>query len=355
MHFWKSETPFGKANKRVPTSIPLIDISPLRGRNVKLRNMVAAEIEQACTDTGFFTVVGHGIPLELFQKARQAAEEFFAAPTPVKQDVLRPPEKITRGWNPPNDRALGNTLGKKSPPDLQEAWGMGPPWSGQEEYYTTGAGITFFAPNKWPDIPHYRAIITEYYSAVTQVANNLMEGFAVALGIDPNFFSDKADRPCSNLRIIKYLSQFTEPLEGQLRAGEHTDYGTFTFVKGDNVPGGLQVSNGDGGWYDVETPEDGFVCNIGDTMQLWTGGRFKSTLHRVVNPPQNAAVKDRISIVYFHQPNHDAVLDGIDKTEENTKAPTFAEHYFGKITKANATSSGAGTASGEQLISGGLH
>ena len=186
MHFWKNETQSGKADKRVPASIPLIDISPLRGRNTKARNRVAAEIEKACTDTGFFTVVGHGIPLELFAKTRQVAENFFSAPIHVKQDVLRPPEKITRGWNPPNDRALGNTLGNKSPPDLQEAWGMGPPRAGQEKYYTTGAGITFFAPNKWPDIPHYRTIITEYYSAVTKVANELMEGFAVALGIDPN-------------------------------------------------------------------------------------------------------------------------------------------------------------------------
>ena len=335
--------------------IPIIDISPLRqkkGTNSRELKKVVSELRNACTGIGFFTLIGHEIESELVTKTRKAAATFFSAPAEIKQAVIRPPEKITRGWNPPGDRALSNTLDKKTPPDLQEAWGMGPITSQSNAYYTAGAGKTFFADNKWPNIPGYRNTVSNFYNAMSSLAEDLLRGFALALGIEPTYFVDKTDKHCSNVRFIFYPAQSRAPLNGQLRAGEHTDYGTFTFVRGDNVPGGLQVSDNRGGWYNVETPENGFVCNIGDTMQRWTGGRFKSTLHRVVNPPVVSGAEGRISLVYFHQPNHDAALGGITTSNETPKTLTFAEHYFGKIHKANTGGIVKSSATVAQLISG---
>lgn len=362
MPSWKSairngpgSKPDGPGNKPVTVDIPIIDLTGLRTGDSGDRQQVAREIRAACTDTGFFTITGHGVPADLLNRTRQAAEDFFAAPDDRKRDVLRPPEKISRGWNPPADRTLANTLGTDTPPDLQEAWAMGPPESGSGPYYTEGAGMKFFAANKWPDIQDYQAILTKYYLAMTTLSGHMMQGFALALGIDEHFFQDKSDRPCSIVRLVCYPAQNEPPRPGQLRAGAHSDYGSFTFVKGDNVPGGLQVSDGNGGWQDVEAPEDGFVCNIGDTMQRWTGGRFRSTLHRVINPPSGAEPRDRISLVYFHLPNHDAVLGGIGaqqaETPDNT-APTFAEHYFGKMVRAAKTEGGGSTATAVDLVAG---
>jgi isopenicillin-N synthase len=42
-------------------AIPTIDVSPLRGSDVAAQRDVARQIDAACTDTGFFLVVGHGI------------------------------------------------------------------------------------------------------------------------------------------------------------------------------------------------------------------------------------------------------------------------------------------------------
>ncbi|MGB0631152.1 MAG: isopenicillin N synthase family dioxygenase [Alphaproteobacteria bacterium] len=331
--------------------VPQIDISPLLDGSDAAKNAVARVIEAACTDTGFFTVVGHGIDVDLLARTRRAAESFFAAPDSVKNRVLRPPEKISRGWNPPEDRSLANTLGEETPPDLQEAWAMGPPVTGTDDYCTRGAGVKFFEANRWPEVPDFREILESYYKAMTGLSHNMLRGFALALGLNENFFAARTDRPCSIIRLVRYPAQPTAPLPGQLRAGAHSDYGSFTFVKGDNVPGGLQVSDGAGGWRDVEAPENGFVCNIGDTMQRWTGGRFRSTLHRVVNPPPDAARQDRISLVYFHLPNHDAVLGGIGG-EVGTDAPTFAEHYFGKMVKAAKSGDGGSSATAAELVTG---
>jgi len=341
----------------VTIEIPVIDLTPLREGDIAARLAAAAEIRAACTDTGFFTVTGHGIPADLLTRTRQAAETFFASPKDRKNAVLRPPEKISRGWNPPTDRTLANTLGTDTPPDLQEAWAMGPPESGNDVYFTDGAGIRFFAPNKWPEPAGFQETLEAYYRAMTGLSDQMMRGFALALGLDETFFDDKADRPCSIVRLVNYPAQRVPPRPGQLRAGAHSDYGSFTLVRGDNVPGGLQVSDGNGGWQDVEAPEDGFVCNIGDTMQRWTGGLFRSTLHRVVNPPMDAAPRDRISLVYFHLPNHDAVLGGIDlggadAMPSDKIAPTFAEHYFGKMVRAAKTEGGGSTATADDLVAG---
>jgi isopenicillin N synthase-like dioxygenase len=52
----------------------------------------------------------------------------------------------------------------------------------------------------------------------------------------------------------------------------------------------------------------GFVVNIGDLMAIWTNDTWVSTMHRVVNPRVDAASRDRLSIAFFHQPNHDAEI-----------------------------------------------
>jgi len=329
--------------------VPEIDVSALAGDELASKQRTAAEIAKACTDTGFLTITGHGVDVGLIARTRAAAAEFFASPKTLKNSVLRPPEKISRGWNPPRDRSLANTLGKETPPDLQEAWAMGPPYSGAEPYFTENAGKKLFAPNKWPEIEEFREILTDYHQEMTSLANRMMKGFALALDLEEDYFTRQADRPCSVVRLVQYLAQTEAPLAGQLRAGAHTDYGSFTFVKGDNVPGGLQVSDGSGGWVDVEAPLDGFVCNIGDTMQRWTGGKFRSTLHRVINPPAEAVTQNRISLVYFHLPNIDAVLGDANDPD----ALTFGEHYFGKIVKAAKSDHGGSSASAKELVSGG--
>ena len=112
-----------------------------------------------------------------------------------------------------------------------------------------------------------------------------MEIFALSLGVDRHFFADKIDHHPSSLAAVNYPDQATPPLPGQIRAGEHSDYGTLTILLSENKPGGLQVRTRAGEWQDVVTRPDSFVVNIGDLMMQWTNDRWISTVHRVVNPP----------------------------------------------------------------------
>jgi isopenicillin N synthase-like dioxygenase len=87
---------------------------------------VARQIDAACTDIGFFMVVGHGVPQGLITTARQRAIDFFALPVEEKMKVQRPPAKISRGYNWVGDRSLAYSMGQAAPPDIQEAFAFGP-------------------------------------------------------------------------------------------------------------------------------------------------------------------------------------------------------------------------------------
>ena len=58
-------------------------------------------------------------------------------------------------------------------------------------------------------------------------------------------------------------------------------------------------------------------------MAQWTNDEWVSTLHRVVTPPLDQA-KDsrRVSLTFFHQPNHDALIECIPTCRR--EAPKYA-------------------------------
>jgi isopenicillin N synthase-like dioxygenase len=202
----------------------------------------------------------------------------------------------------------------------------------------TPAAAFFYAPNIWPiNQPGFRAAFETYFRALDGLAAHILRLFAVALGLDFTFFDDKTNQSTSVMRAVWYPPQPEPPEPGQLRAGEHSDYGTLTILKGDDVPGGLQVKRRDGGWVDVHPRPDAFVCNIGDLMMRWTNDRWISNLHRVANPPREFAEIGRLSIPFFHNPNADAPIECIPAFKGSAvKYPpcSFGDHYLGKHTRA---------------------
>jgi len=71
---------------------------------------------------------------------------------------------------------------------------------------------------------------------------------------------------------------------------------------------GLQIKK-ENSWIDVPVLEDCLIINIGDLMELWTAGRWVSTLHRVIARPNQPPRK---SLAYFHQPNWDSIIKPIN-------------------------------------------
>jgi isopenicillin N synthase-like dioxygenase len=292
------------------TTVPVIDIAPFLGGAPAERQAVARAIGRACEDIGFFTIVGHGIDAPLVRRMYDVSRAFFDLPMAAKQRVRRPKPEQSRGYIGVGEENLAYGVGRDTI-DLKEFFAIGPVDVPDEPYYRAPAAYPSFAPNVWPERPpELRAIYVEYYRAMERLAGRLMRAFALALGLPEEFFSDKTDRHISGIRVINYPDQPQAPAAGQLRAGAHSDYGALTILKAENVPGGLEVLNRAGEWVAVAPVADSFVINLGDLMMHWTNDRWISTLHRVANPPRDAALGSRRqSIVFFYQPNYDALIE----------------------------------------------
>lgn len=307
------------------TAVPVIDVAPFLTGAPADRQEVAREVGRACEEIGFFTILGHGVDAALIARMTGVSRAFFALPLAEKLAVKRPRPEQSRGYIGVGDEHLGYGIGQRTT-DLKEFFAVGPVDVPDEEYYTCPAAYPSFAPNVWPARPAgLRVVFTEYYRAMERLAAQLMRIFALALDLPEEIFRDKTDRHISGMRVINYPEQPEAPTSGQLRAGAHSDYGALTILTAENAPGGLQVLNRLGQWVDVVPASDSFVINLGDLMMHWTNDRWVSTLHRVVNPPRDRALGSRRqSIVFFHQPNYDAVIECLPSCYGPGNPPRYA-------------------------------
>ncbi|MFI4988950.1 MAG: isopenicillin N synthase family dioxygenase, partial [Alphaproteobacteria bacterium] len=223
--------------------------------------------------------------------------------------------------------AYGNA--RPTPPDLKEYYHFGRERWPDDPYYTEGEGRSYFIPNLWPERPAgFAAAAERYYAAMERLSELMMELTALALGLKGDFFRDKIDRHITAMRLNFYPALAAAPVPGQLRAGEHTDYGLLTILNGENAPGGLQLETRTGAWLDVETDPETFVVNIGDLLMRWTNDRWVSNAHRVANPPASVAHgTSRLSIAFFHHPNYDAMIECVAPPGEAKYPPVRSGAY----------------------------
>lgn len=306
-------------------AVPVIDLA---GSDVR------RAIDRACRDIGFLIIGNHGVPQALIDAVFAAGREFFRLPAEEKLRSRAPDGRI-RGYLAPGQQALARSRGDDSPPDLLERFRMGR-FDVPGDAYHRARASTWFVPNVWPaQPPGFAHALQTYFTAMEALAARLMRLFALALDLPPGFFDDKIDRHISNMYINYYPAQHAPPQPGQLRAGAHTDYGSLTILAPTDAPAGLQVRDQAGRWHDVAPPPGTFVVNLGDLMAQWTNDRWVSTMHRVVNPPRAAAQTDRMSVVFFHQPNDDTLIECLPSccvdSAPKYAAVTSGEHQASKL------------------------
>jgi isopenicillin N synthase-like dioxygenase len=272
----------------------MIDISPLLSGHT---NAIATQIRQACCNTGFFYVVGHGIDEALQQRLEQLSRQFFAQDLETKLRIRMALGGCAwRGYFP-----VGEEL-TSGQPDLKEGIYFGEELN--ETHPAVQAGVPMHGANLFPEIPQFRETVLEYLDVMSKLGHTLMAGIALSLGLEPSYFYDRyTHNPLILFRIFNYPSDANSQSWG---VGEHTDYGLLTILKQDDL-GGLQVKS-KSGWIDAPPIANSFVCNIGDMLDRLTGGLYRSTPHRV----KNISGHDRLSFPFFFDPNFDAELYPID-------------------------------------------
>lgn len=351
------------------SSIPVIDISPLllRPTNQPAATNEASyaaadvirQIGHACETIGFFAITNHGVDSSIIDDAWGAATRFFDLSEEEKGAVGDEGADYPYGYERGEDLAAGKRARadsvdegdsdgssaaecSASGADQKETFSLGPP-----DPSTSGMPSRRFPPNP----PDLSGALTAYYSAMENLALVLLRAFARALELEEGWFGGYMSGHASALRLVNYpaiLPSLDAAANGEevsetvrIRAGAHTDYGAFTILRSGGP--GLQVArdapaagegrNGSGGgeegsqdeirWVDAPKLPDGFIINLGDLMQRWTNDRWRSTLHRVIIPPNqnlsydgrtgaSAGAERRQSMAYFVNVRNDAIVTPLE-------------------------------------------
>ena len=278
--------------------VPVIDVGRLRDGSDP--SGVGAELAQAASEVGFLYVRNHGVDTATIESARRAGFELFRLPAEAKWEART--NRYHHGWlGPDATKMYDDAL-----PDLKESfnWGVEPEVEG-------GAGTgaespnPLAGPNVWPPaLPALEPGLAPWFEAASACAEDLLRGFALGAGLDPEHFIRLRDRPLSRGSLQYYPPHPADVGDDRFGVAPHTDFGMLTVLAQDDV-GGLEIQRLDGGWVAMPPVPGTLVVNVGDLLERWSNGQFHSTVHRVIN----RSGRERLSLVLAYDPNFETTVD----------------------------------------------
>lgn len=310
-------------------------MTPLRGDgSIADRDDLARSIAAACSDSGFFYIIGHGLAPALLRRLEAASRRFFASPLADRQSIaMARGGPAWRGYFP-----LGGEL-TSGRPDLKEGLYFGTELTG--DHPRVRAGTPLHGPNLWPaHVPELRPAVLEIMAALSDIAQRLLTGIARSLDLaDDYFYTHYTAEPTVLFRIFHYPAATDDQGWG---VGEHTDYGLLTLLAQDDT-GGLEVKT-PRGWIAAPPLEGALVCNIGDMLDRLTGGRYRSTPHRV----RSSRERDRLAFPFFFDPDFAAEVRALpehavdladdrdqrwDRASVHAFRGTYGEYLLAKVAR----------------------
>ncbi|KAL0932025.1 thymine dioxygenase [Colletotrichum truncatum] len=308
--------------------IPLIDFSAFLNGDVAQRTETAKQILHGFQNAGFIYLQNVPISPELRSATFAKSADFFAQDDAEKMAVGWTTPEANRGYSAPGREKVSQFMNaddikkqRSGNPDLKESFEIGR--DGEPDH-----------PNQWPvekegtPVAGFKSQMLEFFDQCKDLHTEVMRAIAVGMGIDETYFDGFTDVGDNTLRLLHYPSVDPKVFKinpGQVRAGEHSDYGSITLLFQDDR-GGLQVRSPNGQFVDATPIPGAVVVNAGDLLARWSNDTIKSTIHRVVEPPRKpedgAEYPPRYSIAYFCNPNfksHIEAIPGTYATEEEKK------------------------------------
>jgi isopenicillin N synthase-like dioxygenase len=315
-------------------NIPSVDISPyLAGPHSSAAQDAIDQIREALQSTGFFQLLGHGIPPEVQKATFDASARFFNLPMATKAKYTASLESGWKGY----EMLAGQSYKAEMLGDLKEGLSLsmdlpeGHPLRGVRGRFLTSLSV-------WPEeeeitAENYRKPIEAYCAALEKLCGTVLDLIAATLPYGPHVFDDmKVDAACP-LRLLHYPPMPPgADVTKQHGASAHTDFSAITLLLQDEHAGLEVYDHENEAWHVVEPNPDAYVVNLGDMMTKLLGSRYKSGLHRVVN----RAPTDRYSIVYFFDGSRDFKLRSLDRADSVTgdgedDVMTCEEYMFDRI------------------------
>lgn len=299
-----------------------IDLSLFREgpEHLEARKALAAKLEKSISTYGFFSVVNHGIDTERFDHLRSIAQSILELPEETKRKHLA---GALTSDEEDRSKSLGGERGAGFKP--RGYWLMKNGVRDNIEHYNFRDMLQsrFFDPERnYPEIVRaHLTEISEYFrilhldilrklTILCDLVLEIPEGF-----LWENYYKvipeDYVNSGHGFGRFMMYHAMSEEDqkkVDKQVLRG-HSDGTGFTFITSQPILS-LQIRDYyTGKWRYVGHTPNGLIVNIGDAMEFITGGYFKSSIHRVMSPPDDQKQFKRLVIIYFCDPKYPAILD----------------------------------------------
>ncbi|KAK9086257.1 hypothetical protein Syun_028653 [Stephania yunnanensis] len=291
---------------------PIIDLSLDRSH-------VSNLMVKACEDFGFFKVINHGVPKLVIDGMEKEGLNFFSKTDLEKRSVglLKP-----LGYGSKNIGFNGDT--------------------GDVEYlllHANSQSISQASKSISKNSAQFCSTVNYYTQAVKKLACEILELIAEGLWVHDKYAFSLYIRDIDSdslIRINYYPSciDSAAPVHQRhgIEFGEHSDPQILTILHSNEV-GGFQVALHDGTWVAVPPDSMGFNVIVGDLMQAFTNGRFKSARHRAL--ANTTGSKSRMSIIYFGAPPMHAMVYPIPEVVKHMHQSLYRPFTWDEFKKTN--------------------
>lgn len=306
--------------------VPSLDLADFTSGNEEKKAAFVEQLGDAYQNIGFVAIKNHGLSQSLQDKLYAVIQEFFKLQDAIKSKYEYPEIGYQRGYTGKGkEHAKGRNTG-----DLKEFYHVGQDLSHIPD---TDSVKSSYPANVWPEeIPEFREISLEVYSAIENAGKNMLRAIALHLGLSEDYFEQKTLFGNSILRSIHYF-----PIEDPdavpadaVRAAEHGDINLITLLMGASADG-LQVLRRDGKWIPITALPEQLVVNVGDMLERLTNNTLKSTIHRVVNPPREKMNSSRYSIPFFMHPRSEMDLSCLLGCMDDDNPKQYADITAGEF------------------------
>lgn len=195
-----------------------------------------------------------------------------------------------------------------------EAFDIGAPATGHHRHVLDG-------PNHFPGDDFQHAVATAW-SVLDKVTSSLLEAACAHLDVPIDMLQQHRSQPVSQLRLINYLPS-SEPGSDKAAMGAHTDYELLTVLYQSSP--GIELLDLHEGWVTPDLEPGSVLVLVGDALEVFSGGRFTSTMHRVAP----GVASGRMSIPFFAAPDFNAVIEPV--TGRNVDPLAFGEHLVQQL------------------------
>ena len=187
---------------------------------------------------------------------------------------------------------------------------------------------TLYGSNRWPvNSRNLRLLIMDYWADCDRLSTQLLGAFERILGLKTGTLQSLFDFPLTNMTLLHYPAS-----EESSGIHPHIDTDALTLLPpglGKDVQ--IRPAN-QTDWMSVGNSKDSIVANVGEMMEIWSGGRFTSTPHKVSLSPGCS----RYSFPFFVVPRHDVLIRPlVEPTEKELSRPITAGELSRRIWTSN--------------------